>query len=387
MGSVKKINILMILPDLSVGGVSMVVLDICNLINQDIFNLHLLLLTKNTDILNIRELKKNISIHYIDYEFVSDYSVFGYYKYIFLSKAAKKNSRKFNQIVNLIMPDIIHFHCNPSELYLGRYLKSIYKEALLYTDHSVRLNDTDYSKSATLALSVLYRYLYKPYNIISVSQTVYSNIIKFKINSAMKSIFLVDNTVDTDFFSPPKNVLNELRVVYISRIVEHKGHRELIEAWGMLKYTGNKKLIIVGPDGLNGSIRKIANDLGLIDTVEFLGSIGNIKEILKNSAIGVFPSHKEGLPIALLEKMSMALPIIVSDIEELTNIVINKTNGLTFKKGNAIDLSEKIDTLLFDENLRDTLGKSARETIIKKYSKRKEIQEITRIYHLLYNLK
>ncbi len=388
MESNKKINILMVLPDLSIGGVSMVVLDICNLINEEIFNIHLLLLSNNTEILNIRQLKKNISINYIDYEFTKDYSILGYFKFIFFSETEKKNILKFNHAVKSIIPDIIHFHCNPCELYLGHSLASKNKKRLLITDHLVRLNNVDYSKLATLALTYLYRYLYKPYNVISVSQAVNDCIKTFRISNKSKSLFLVNNSVDTDSFRPLKiKESKELKVIYVSRIIGHKGHKELIDSWSILKYKGSKKLLIVGPDELKGSLKKQVSDLGLDETVDFLGSVSDIKKLLQDSTIAVFPSHKEGLPVALLEKMSMALPIVASDIPELTNIIIDGENGLVFKKGDSLDLAKKIDTLLFDADLRTRLGNSARETVVKKFSKNSEIQEITRIYHLLYNLK
>jgi glycosyltransferase involved in cell wall biosynthesis len=382
----KKINILMVLPDLSIGGVSVVVLDICNLINHETFKIHLLLLSKNKDILNIRELNKNIDIHYIDYEFISNYSILGYFKFIFFSQTEKKNILKFNYAVKSISPDIIHFHCNPCELCLGHSLPSKNKKRLLITDHLVRLNNFDYSKLATLVLKYLYRYLYKPYNVISVSQAVNDSIKTFRISNKNKFLFLVNNSVDTDYFSPLIKEETELKVIYVSRIIGHKGHKELIDAWSMLNYKEKKRLLIVGPDELNGTLKKQVSSLGLDESIDFFGSVSNIKEILQDSAIAVFPSHKEGLPIALLEKMSMALPIVVSDIPELTNIIIDGVNGLVFKKGDYLDFAKKIDILLYDADLRTRLGNNARETVIKKFSKTNEIKEISRIYDLVYNL-
>jgi glycosyltransferase involved in cell wall biosynthesis len=387
MSLVKKINVLMVLPDLSVGGVSMVVLDICNLIDEEKYNVHLLLLSNNVEILKIKQLKPNIKIDYIDYEFLSDYSVLGYYKYVFFSRKSKSNIIKFNDKINLINPDIVHFHCNTIELYLGRSMSTKYKDRLLFTDHSVRLNSSEYSPRAIIALTFLYRYLLKPFNIIAVSQVVKDCIDRFKLKGRNRTVFLINNSVNADFFiSYPEDKI-ELRVVYVSRINAHKGHKELIDAWSMIEYKGRKKLIIVGPDELNGSLMEQVSQLKIDESVEFLGPVSNIKEILQTSSIAVFPSHKEGLPIALLEKMSMALPVVVSDIPELTNVIANNKNGLVFKKGDPSDLARKIDTLLFDKELRMKLGNAARESVVECFSKKNEIEEVSRIYELTLNTK
>ena len=106
----------------------------------------------------------------------------------------------------------------------------------------------------------------------------------------------------------------------------------------------------------------------LENSVVLLGKRNDIYEILNEADIAVFPSHNEGLPLSLLEKMAMELPIVASDTNELSSIIINNFNGLLFKCGNSDDLAKKLSIFLADEPLRKQLGKNARETVIKDFS-------------------
>jgi glycosyltransferase involved in cell wall biosynthesis len=379
----KKINILMVLPDLSIGGVSLIAIDICNLIDFSKFNIKMLLLSSNTEALNLRALNKDVEVSFIDYEFISDYSLLGYYKYIYFSRARIENLKKFQREVDCLNPDIIHFFTHPVDLNLGYINIGNRSISFLYTDQSVRLAKNQYSKIATLALAFLYRKLFKKFNLISASNTVSSSIEYFKLRAKSKFNVVINNSVDENYFHPGLHVKDQLVAVYVSRITDHKGHEELVKAWSLLKYKGEKKLLMVGPDCLSGAIHKLAILYNVEETVQFLGSTNQIMEILKSCTMGLFPSHKEGLPVALLEKMSMELPVVVSDIPELISIITDGFNGLIFKKGDAIDLAQKIDLLADDFDLQIMLGKNARKTVIEKYSKANEIKEITKIYELI----
>lgn len=382
-----KIKVLLVLPDLSVGGMSMVVIDLCNNINNQLFNVSILLLSNNIEALKIKPLKNKNDIHIVNYTFLKNYNVFNYLKHIFIFKYFNKNNKiKFVSKVLEINPDIIHFNCNPTELILGHNLKRNYANRLLYTDHSVRISNKEYSAKATLALSLIYWYLYRPFQIIAVSKAVYDNIIKFKIKNKNK-ITLINNNIDTEYYTPITKSENKIiKVIYISRINSLKGHDVLINAWSLVNNC-DMELHIIGPDELNGKMNDLVLSLGLEKNVFFKGTVSDIKEALKYADIAVFPSYKEGLPISLLEKMAVGLPIIVSDIPELTNIISNNENGLVFRKGDSNDLAKKIELLKLNKKLRIKLGEKARETVVMDYSNKNVINKIMNIYNSMYNKK
>ena len=257
-------------------------------------------------------------------------------------------------------------HTHAREMVIGVYVHEILKCKILYTQHLLRLTPNSFSLSI---LGLMARNTYRKYHIIAVSQPVADEIKKHKLLGKNKLLFLVENKLNLNFFKPkPKKNKEYTSVVYVARIGHPKAHTELIQAWSkLLDEPTPKKLILVGPDGLNNEIHNLVKKIIPNDSVIFMGSQYKISEILNECNFAVFPSFKEGLPIALLEKMAMELPVIVSDIEGLTNVIDDQENGLVFKCGDSDDLAKKIAILLQNPSMVIELGKNARQKVEKKY--------------------
>jgi glycosyltransferase involved in cell wall biosynthesis len=81
---------------------------------------------------------------------------------------------------------------------------------------------------------------------------------------------------------------------------------------------------------------------------------------MKNCSLFVMPSRYEGQPVTTLEAAAFGKPIIVSDIPEL-GYVVDAGFGLSFRTGDAEDLARKIDYLMANEQLRQEMGRRAKE--------------------------
>ena len=75
----------------------------------------------------------------------------------------------------------------------------------------------------------------------------------------------------------------------------------------------NSKLLLVGTGNGQSNIREKVDDLGLSDSVFFLGNRGDVNRILQAMDVFLFPSLYEGLGIAALEAQAAGLPCIISD--------------------------------------------------------------------------
>ena len=97
--------------------------------------------------------------------------------------------------------------------------------------------------------------------------------------------------------------------------------------------------------------------------------------------IFVMPSLREGLPNAMLEAMSCELPVIVSELEGVTDWVVEDgVNGLLISPGSEVELSDAIIRLLSNSNFSIELGKIAGKTIVERFS----IEKIAKQYKKLY---
>lgn len=147
-------------------------------------------------------------------------------------------------------------------------------------------------------------------------------------------------------------------IAYIGRLVRHKGVHYLIKAYQEIKT--DKKLVIVGEGSYTDDYVKELHDLaGDNKNIIFTGNQSGqvLRELFSNAAIFVQPSESEGLSFALLEGMAYERPCLVSDIEP--NLEALADTGVSFKSGDYLDLKNKLQGMLDNQESLSVLGTSA----------------------------
>ena len=116
--------------------------------------------------------------------------------------------------------------------------------------------------------------------------------------------------------------------------------------------------------------------------IQWLGYRTDVKELLKKSHIMAFPSYyMEGLPKSLIEADAIGRPIITSNSVGCKETVIDGYNGFLIQPKDVNALTEKLDLLLSDKELRQKMGKHARE-----YAEKYFDIEVVKTRHLsIYN--
>jgi glycosyltransferase involved in cell wall biosynthesis len=382
-----KIKIVYLINSLNIGGSQKVLLECANNLDQNKYQITIISLSPydvQNSITQICDINSNVQVFYFDFSFFDNYSVYGYWRLLYKKRNSYKSIDAVCNLIKSIAPEIIHFHTSPRELVLKKHLN--FKANYIFTDHTLRISGNEYGFIKSMLLARVFKRLYHGFKIIAVSEEIKSSLYQHSIIDSKTEIVTVLNSLNLSELNPiEKREQTDFVAVYISRIDNNKGHLDLIRAWAKLEEIENKRLYLVGPDSLNGSIQQKAKDLGCQDSVIFTGSVANPKMYLACATIGVFPSHKEGLPLSLLEKMAMELPVIVSDIQELTSVISDGENGITFNKGDVDDLAEKIRFLYANPIIALKIGKNARRTVALKYSSIESTSKLEKLYDSLVN--
>ena len=92
----------------------------------------------------------------------------------------------------------------------------------------------------------------------------------------------------------------------------------------------------------------------------------NIYKIIKNYDFLIHPSFREGLPVSLIQCMSLGLPVIGRDIRGVNDLIKNNVNGLIFKKDKDI---LKCISIMLDPYKFNFFSKNAIKKINNTYSK------------------
>jgi|LSQX01.3.fsa_nt_gb glycosyltransferase involved in cell wall biosynthesis len=151
-------------------------------------------------------------------------------------------------------------------------------------------------------------------------------------------------------------------ILYLSSLIARKGPQILIKSIpDILKRHPNTKIIFVGDGKIRNNLEEFSENLGIKNSIIFSGFISEYKKnyYYRSADIFCLPSFAEGYPMVLLEASAFGLPSVVSDIKPHQAIIRDKYNGLFFKSGDHEDLAHKMNLLLTDNELRETLGHNA----------------------------
>jgi len=163
------------------------------------------------------------------------------------------------------------------------------------------------------------------------------------------------------------NLEKDNYIVYIGRLIRHKGVHYLIKAYQETKT--DKKLVIVGEGAFTNDYVQELHDLaGDNQNIIFTGNQSGqiLRELFSNAAIFVQPSESEGLSFALLEGMSYARPCLVSDIEPNQEALAD--TGISFKSGDYQDLRTKLQEMINHPEHLAIMGVAAQDRVRKEYN-------------------
>ncbi|MGB9591419.1 MAG: glycosyltransferase family 4 protein, partial [Candidatus Kryptoniota bacterium] len=191
------------------------------------------------------------------------------------------------------------------------------------------------------------------------------------------AVHIIPPGIEVDRFDPSRFNRKKIRqefgfsedviiVGMAGRLTPGKGHEEFLRAAKRIneKKSGGVLFAIAGSASYGESdyeekIRKLSIRLGLEKAVRFVGFQKNIEKFLSALDIFAFPSHEESFGLALVEAMSMKLPVIASGSAGVLDIVTDGETGILFPPKDYEALASGIMLLIENDGLRKKLGESA----------------------------
>lgn len=158
------------------------------------------------------------------------------------------------------------------------------------------------------------------------------------------------------------------KILFVGRLIDGKGVSNLIKAVEKLKEL-DWVLLIVGDGPQSENLKEEVKRFGIGDRVVFLGQIERQKliGIMNIVDIVVNPSYTEGLPTVIVEAAKCAKAIVATDVGGTREIIENNKSGILIKPKETQMLSEKIELLMKNSDLRKKLGKVAKEETKNKF--------------------
>ena len=283
----------------------------------------------------------------------------------------------FLNLIKKINPKIIHVH-TPIRSFLVRivmgflscFFKRYKKIKIIYTVHGFNFHENMNFFKYFFFSSIEY-FLCKFFTHYIFFQSIEDyNYVKDKFNIKQNKILHIGNGIDLNKYKFNKNLRNyeknQIRLLYVGRMVEEKGIRDLLLVMNDLEKSKNFKnlyLTLVGPS-LSSDRDKLGSDMynliNKLPNVKWIGESNSIPDIMSKNDVLILPSYREGVPRSVIEAMASGLPCIVTNIRGSRELIEHGFSGFIYPPGDRSSLTNilrKISTIAHSEI--EKMGKNA----------------------------
>lgn len=238
----------------------------------------------------------------------------------FITRIAYRNSTCFPQTKMVYTAHGFHFF-KGNNILINTLFKGIERFAGRFTDALITINTEDYNAACQFKL--------KPggtvYKIPGVGVDI-DHIASIQRNK--KGL--------CDKLGIPED---SYLIVSVGELRKLKNHEMVIRALPSLP--DHVHYVICGSGTLKEHLEEVAEQLGVGHRVHLLGFCTNVVEIVKSCDLFIFPSHREGLPVSLMEAIAAEIPCLASNVRGNSDLLENYKNCL-FEVNNDSELLEKI---------------------------------------------
>ena len=190
------------------------------------------------------------------------------------------------------------------------------------------------------------------------------------------SVISIPNGVP-DLGEPQLSASETMVVGSIGRLDAMKAHEILLKAVAKVE---NVSAIILGEGTERSNLEQLAIDLGIQDRVQLLGWVENPRSYLSQFDVVAMPSRSEGFPLAMVEAMFAARPVIATRVGSMPEAVIDGITGWLIEKNDVNGLAKALKRSRDDVDLRLQMGQQARQMALANFT----VEAMTKQYEQLW---
>lgn len=175
-----------------------------------------------------------------------------------------------------------------------------------------------------------------------------------------------------------------LRVLAVGRLQPVKGHHVLLDAVARLRsWDVPVQAMIVGDGPRRSALEERSAELALGEQLRLAGPLPHhqVIDLMRSADVVALPSVRtedgrvEGIPVVLMEAMSLGVPVVASDLPGVRELVTTDDEGVRFPMDDADALAEALRQLT-DDDERHRVGENGRHRIIEAFDARSSAREL-----------
>ncbi len=193
---------------------------------------------------------------------------------------------------------------------------------------------------------------------------------------------VVPNSVNSEYWSPKDSLkAKHPTVLYCGRLVGRKDPLTLLKGFDLVrKKLPLARLEIVGDGRLQKKVAAFIRGQGLKSCVRMIPGQLDPRPALRKAWVFAMTPTREASPNAILEAMSTGLPMVATRVGGIPELIAHGDTGFTVKPKDPEGLSKSLITLLENEQLRQAMGKSARERVLKNHAISMMVAKTERVF-------
>lgn len=278
-----------------------------------------------------------------------------------------------------LRPSIIHLHSSKAGL-IGRLAAAGFGVPVVFTAHG-----WSFTEGVSAFSALLYRNLERWVSpltdkIITVSEYDRQRALKLAV-APEQQMQTIHNGMPALMAATGHRHWHGGRIIMVARFEQPKDHQLLLQAAALLQRPFQLQLVGDGP--LLAEAKQTAQQLQLLDKVEFCGSRNDVAALLQQADIFVLASRWEGLPLTILEAMRAALPVVASNVGGVSEAVEHHQTGICVPHGDAQLFANALQQLLDSPNLALQWGQAGQQKFLQQFTFDKMLGQTQALYQQL----
>ena len=172
------------------------------------------------------------------------------------------------------------------------------------------------------------------------------------------------------------------QALFMGELGRRKGCYDIPAIWAqVIKEVPSARLVMAG-DGEMEAVKEAFVKQGIDSGVTFPGWVRHEEKekLFRESAVLLFPTYNEGMPMVVLEAMSYGLGIVTTNVGGIPKLIQNGMNGRIGKPGDIRSMAQDVIRLLREPELCRTYGRKARAFAARDYGVERHLQRLGAIY-------
>lgn len=208
-------------------------------------------------------------------------------------------------------------------------------------------------------------------------------------------VFVIPNGVDCERFrplAPPPGLREQIGLpadaptaAIVAALRPEKNHELFLDAAArILKNVPQARFLIIGDGPRHPLLEQRAEQLGIDDSIHFLGTRSDVPELLSLVNVLMLSSHMEANPVSILEGLACGKPVVSTRVGSIPETVEHGVNGYLTDPGSADQLAEWAGQLLTHSDISRSMGRAGRERIVHNWSLQKMVMGYQNLIQSIY---